>query len=160
MLTNANASLRWLAGDSPNLAEARDSIQRIVRDGSRASDVMSRMRALFKKAPAAQEPVVINSIIQEVLALAQPELRRNRVLLQTQFADDLPLVIGDKIQLQQVILNLVVNAMEAMSGIADGPRELHVSSQKITEAHSEPSKQTIEPSDGNERGQSFVLITV
>jgi PAS domain S-box-containing protein len=120
MLTNANASLRWLAGDSPNLTEARDSIQRIVRDGSRASDVMTRMRALFKKAPAAQEPVAINSIIQEVLALAQPELRRNRVLLQTQLADGLPIIIGDKIQLQQVILNLVMNAIEAMTGIGIG----------------------------------------
>ena len=160
MLTNASASLRWLAGDSPNLVEARDSIQRIVRDGKRASDVMTRMRALFKKAPAAREQVVINSIIQEVLALAQPELRRNRVLLQTQFADDLPVVIGDKIQLQQVILNLVVNAIEAMSGVAEGSRELHVSSRKFTDTHSEPGKEPIEASDLNERGQSFVLIAV
>jgi len=160
MLTNANASLRWLAGDSPNLTEARDSIQRIVRDGSRASDVMTRMRALFKKAPAAQEPVAINSIIQEVLALAQPELRRNRVLLQTQLADDLPVVIGDKIQLQQVILNLVMNAIEAMTGIAGVSRDLQVSSQKITEVRSEPGREPVDAGDLNGREQSFVLIVV
>jgi PAS domain S-box-containing protein len=160
MLTNANASLRWLTGDSPNLKEARDSIQRIVRDGSRASDVMTRMRALFKKAPATQEPVAINSIIQEVLALAQPELRRNRVLLQTQLADDLPIVMGDKIQLQQVILNLVMNAIEAMTGIAGASRDLQVSSQKIAEVRPDPSKEPVEASDLNRPEQSFVLIAV
>ncbi|MBV8278938.1 MAG: PAS domain S-box protein [Verrucomicrobia bacterium] len=160
MLTNASASLRWLAGDSPDLAEARDAIQRIVRDGSRASDVMGRMRALFKKAPAAQERVVVNSTIQEVLALAQPELRRNRVPLQTQFADHLPVVIGDKIQLQQVILNLVMNAIEAMKGIPEASRELQVSSHKITEAGSLPGQETNAPSGANEREQSFVLIAV
>ncbi len=69
MLTNANAGLRWLAGDTPNLAEARDAIRRIVRDGNRTSDVITRMRALFKKTPAAKEPVDINEIIQEVLAV-------------------------------------------------------------------------------------------
>ena len=160
LLTNAKASLRWLAGDSPNLAEARDAIQRIVRDGNRASDVITRMRALIKKAPAAQEPVAVNAMIQEVLVLTQPELRRNCVLLQTQFANDLPIVIGDKIQLQQVILNLVMNAIEAMNGIAEGMRELHVSSQKTTETRLEPGSETIEAIDANERGRSFVLIAV
>ena len=159
MLTNANASLRWLAGDSPNFAEVREAIQRIVRDGNRASDVMARMRALFKKAPSAKEPVVINSIIQEVLALALPELRRNRVLLQTQLAHDLPIVIGDKIQLQQVILNLVMNAIEAMTGV-EGPRDLQVISQKITETRSESGTEPIEAGGLNEREQSFVLIAV
>src|ERR1700741_1887626 len=160
MLTNANASLRWLAGGSPNLVEARDAIQRIVRDGNRASDVITRMRALIKKAPAAQEPLAINPTIQEVLVLTQPELRRNRVLLQTQFADDLPIVFGDKVQLQQVILNLVMNAIEAMNGIAEGARELQVSSQKMTETQFEPGKETVEARDASERGQSFVLIAV
>jgi PAS domain S-box-containing protein len=160
MLTNANASLRWLAGDSPDLAEARDAIQRIVRDGNRASDVITRMRALIKKAPAAHEPVAINTVIQEVLALTQPELRRNRVLLQTEFADDLPIVLGDKIQLQQVILNLVINAIEAMNGMAEGTRELQVSSQRITGTRSDPGKETVPAGEVNERGQSFVLIAV
>ena len=102
MSTNASASLRWLAGDSPNLAEAREAVRRIVRDGNRASGVIARIRALFKKTPAAKEPVDINEIIQEVLAIAQAELQRNRVSLRTECAENLPMVIGDKIQLQQV----------------------------------------------------------
>jgi PAS domain S-box-containing protein len=156
MLTNANASLRWMAGDSPNLEEARDAIQRIIRDGKRASDVIVRMRALFKKAPAAQERVVVNTMIQEVLALTQPQLRGNRISLQTDFADDLPIVIGDKVQLQQVILNLVVNAIEAMDGVIEGQRVLRVSSQKAIE--SEPE---IIPADTLNGGRSTsVLIAV
>ena len=133
IVTNANASLRWLAGDSPNLAEAREAIRRIIRDGNRAGDVISRMRALFKKASAAKEPVDINEVIQEVLILTRTELQKNRVSLRTQFANDLPIVIGDKIQLQQVILNLVLNGIEAMNGVAEGQRELCVSSRKVTE---------------------------
>jgi PAS domain S-box-containing protein len=160
LLTNAKASLRWLVGELPNLAEAREAVQRIVRDGNRASDVITRMRTLIKKAPAARERVAINGMIQEVLALTQPELRRNRVLLQTQFAVDLPTIIGDKVQLQQVILNLVMNAIEAMNGIAEEARELHVSSQKITETCFEPGKETSEPIDVSEGGQGFVLIAV
>ncbi|MBV9873148.1 MAG: AAA family ATPase [Verrucomicrobia bacterium] len=159
MLTNANASLRWLAGDTPNFAEVQEAIQRIIRDGNRASDVMARMRALFKKAPSANEPVVINSIIQEVLALALPELRRNRVLVQTQLAHDLPIVIGDKIQLQQVILNLVMNAIEAMTGV-EGPRDLQVISQKITETRSGSGTKPIEAGGLKEREQSFLLVSV
>jgi PAS domain S-box-containing protein len=155
MLTNANASLRWLAKDLPNLAEAREAIRRIVRDGSRAGDVIARMRALFKKAPAAKEPVDINEVIQEVLILTRTELQKNRVSLRTQFANDLPIVIGDKIQLQQVILNLVLNGIEAMSGVAQGERELCVTSQKVTE-----NKETIEEIAVTNPGSRSVLITV
>ena len=158
MLTNANAGLRWMAGDTPNLVEVRDAIQRIIRDGNRASDVIARMRALFKKAPAAQERVVVNTMIKEVLALAQPELRTNRVSLQTQLADELPAVIGDKIQLQQVILNLVVNAIEAMHGVAEGQRVLRVSSRKLTE--SEAGTEAIGAEAVNGRGSSSVLVAV
>jgi len=117
-----------LAGNSPNLAEAQQAMRRIIRDGNRVGDVISRMRALFKKAPAAKESVDINLVIQDVLTLSQPELQKDRVSLRTQFAVDLPIVLGDKIQLQQVILNLVVNAIEAMSGVTENQRELHVSS--------------------------------
>jgi signal transduction histidine kinase len=129
MVTNANASLRWLAGETPNLTEARDAIRRIVRDGNRANDVIMRIRALFKKSPAAKEPVDMNEVIQEVLAVTKSELQRNRISLRTELATDLPMVTGDKIQLQQVMLNLVINAIEAMSGVSDGSRELCVSSK-------------------------------
>ena len=160
ILANANAALRWLARNSPNLAEAQQAIDRIIRDGNRAGDVISRMRALFKKAPAAKEPVDINLVIQEVLTLTQPELQKNRVSLRTQFAVDLPTALGDKIQLQQVILNLVVNAIEAMSGVTENQRELHVSSQKITESHSESGQETIEAKVASGPGSTSLLISI
>jgi signal transduction histidine kinase len=118
------------------------------------------MRALFKKAPAAKEPLDINEVMQEVLALAQTELQRNRVSLRTQFANDLPIVIGDKIQLQQVILNLVVNAIEAMSGVVEGPRELCVSSQEVTEIPGEAGKDSVKSNALTEPESAFVLIAV
>jgi PAS domain S-box-containing protein len=158
--TNANASLRWLASDSPNLTEAREAISRIIRDRNRASDFISRVRALFKKAPVATESVDINELIQEVLTLTQAELQRNRVSLRTQFANDLPIVIGDKIQLQQVILNLVANAIEAMSGVAEGPRELCISSQKVTDSPSEAGKDAVEANALTEPQSAFALIAV
>ena len=160
ILTNANAALRWLARSSPNLAEAQHAISRIIRDGNRAGDVISHIRALFKKAPAAKEPVDINLVIREVLTLTQSELQKNRVSLRTQFAVDLPTAIGDKIQLQQVILNLVVNAIEAMSGVTENQRELHVSSHKITESHSEAGQETIEAKAPSEPGSTSLLIAV
>ena len=127
----------------PNITEACEAIRRIIRDGSRAGDVITRIRALFKKASAAREPVDINQIIQEVLILTQSELQKERISLRTQFANDLPVVLGDKIQLQQVILNLVLNGIEAMSGVADGARELSVSSQKVTKILREAGKEMV-----------------
>lgn len=85
IVTNANAGLRWLAGDSPNLEETNQAIHRIIRDGKRAGAIVSRMRALFKKAPAAKEPLDINELIQEVLTLTQSEVHRNHVSLRTRF---------------------------------------------------------------------------
>ena len=160
IVTNANASLRWLVRDSPNLAEACDAIRRIIRDGNRAGDVIARMRALLKKASVAKEPVDINEIIQEVLILTRTELQKNRVSLRTQFANDLPIVIGDKIQLQQVILNLVLNGIEAMNGIAEGPRELCVSSRKVTEILREAGKEMIEGDSLTDPESTSVLIAV
>ena len=133
VVNNANASLRWLSGDSPNLAEARKAIRRIIRDGNRAGDVISRMRALLKKARTRKNAWISTRPSRKFSSLARNELQRNRVSLQTQFANDLPLILGDRIQLQQVILNLLINAIEAMSGVSEGPRELWVSSQKVTE---------------------------
>jgi PAS domain S-box-containing protein len=127
VVINANASLRWLAGPSPNLEEARDALQRIIRDGKRASDVIARVRALSRKDVTERERLDLNEIIRAVVALAQGELRKNRVMLKTQLADHLPAVLGDRIQLQQVVLNLMMNAIEAMSVVSDRPRELAIS---------------------------------
>jgi PAS domain S-box-containing protein len=130
MVTNANASLRWLAGDSPNLVEAREATRRIVRDGIRAGDVISRMRALFKKAYAAKEWLNINETIEEVVMLTQSEVRRNKVALRLELAADLPRVLGDRVQLQQVVVNLILNAIQAMGAVEDRPRDLVISTRQ------------------------------
>jgi len=130
IITNGNACLRWLAGDSPNLDEAREAVRRILRDGNRASDVISRIRALVSKTDTEKSRLDVNDAIQEVAALAQGEVRRNSVALRTELAHDLPPVLGDRVQLQQVILNLVMNGVEAMASVADRPRELLIYSQQ------------------------------
>ena len=130
IITNANAGLRWLAGDSPNLAEAREAIRRIIRDGNRAGNVISRMRALFKKARTAKERLDINEAIEEVIMLTQSEVRRNRVTLRMELAADLPPVAGDRVQLQQVVVNLLLNAIEAMSTVEDRERDLVIRTQR------------------------------
>jgi PAS domain S-box-containing protein len=158
--TNANASLRWLARDSPNLTEAREAISRIIRDGKRASEVITGIKAFFKKAPAAKERVDINEIIEEVLTLTQTELQRQCVALRTQFADNLPIVIGDKIQLQQVILNLVINGIEAMSGVDEGPRELCVVSRKLTQMREGADQKMIEENNLTKPESSFLIVEV
>ena len=129
MVTNANASLRWLAGASLNLTEAREAISRIVRDGTRAGDVVTRLRALFRKTNPAKEAVDINKAIEEVLVLTQSEVKRNKVLLRMDLAANLPPVTADRVQIQQVALNLIVNAIEAMSTVDDRERELTVGTQ-------------------------------
>jgi predicted ATPase/signal transduction histidine kinase len=130
IVTNANASLRWLAGDAPNLAEAREAIRRIIRDGSRAGDVTKRIRALFTKTRATKERLDINEAIGEVVVLTGSEMRRNRVILQMELAADLPPMMGDRVQLQQVVLNLILNGIEAMSAVQDRPRELVIRTQR------------------------------
>jgi PAS domain S-box-containing protein len=129
IVINGNACLRWLAGDSPNLDEARDAARRIIRDGNRAGDVIARTRALSRKTGTEKERLDMNEAIQEVVALAKGELRSNRVALRTELADDLPPVLGDRVQLQQVVLNLVMNGIEAMSAVRDRPRELLIRTQ-------------------------------
>jgi PAS domain S-box-containing protein len=140
VVTNANASLHWLSRDPPNLTEACEAIRRIIRDGNRAGDVISRMRVLFKKAGTTKERLDINEAIKEVMILAQSEVQRNRVSLRTQLADDLPPIVGDRTQFQQVMLNLLINAIEAMSGAGEGTRELWVSSEKFVEIAGESEK--------------------
>ena len=130
VVNNASACLRWLAGQAPNLEEARQSAALIIADGHRAGEIIGRIRALAKKAPPRKDWLDINETILEVIALARSEAQRNRVSLQTQLSSDVPLILGDRIQLQQVILNLIINAIEAMSGVGEGPRELLVGSGK------------------------------
>jgi len=128
IVTNGNATLRWLGGATPNLSEARQAVERIIKDSYRASEVISRIRSLVKKAPPRNDLVDLNEVIIEVFVLAQSEARRNRVSLQRELRNDLPLVRGDRVQLQQVILNLIVNGLEAISKNGDSARELIVRS--------------------------------
>jgi PAS domain S-box-containing protein len=160
IVTNANAGLRWLAGDSPSLEEANQAIRRIIRDGERASAVVRRMHALFKKAPTTKEQLDINEVIQEVLNLSQGEIKSNRISLRTRLANDLPLVIGDRIQFQQVILNLVLNGIQAMSGTTERPREMEVSSEKVSAKHSGYKPENPEQSSLANVEWSHLLITV
>jgi len=124
IITNAGTCLRMLATDPPNVDGARETARRTIRDGNRASEVITRLRALYGKKDAAIEPVDLNEATREVLALSMSELQRNRVIVQQQLADDLPLITGDRVQLQQVILNLLRNASDAMSTVDDRPRDL------------------------------------
>lgn len=130
IVTNGNATLRWLGGATPNLSEARQAVERIIKDSYRASEVISRIRTLVKKAPPRNDLVDLNEVIIEVFALAQGEARRNHVYLKRQLKDDLPLVRGDRVQLQQVILNLIVNGLEAIAKSNNGARELIVRSDR------------------------------
>jgi predicted ATPase/signal transduction histidine kinase len=130
IVTNANASLRWLAGDSPNLAEAREAIRRIIRDGNRAGDVSKRIRALFTKTRGPKERLDINEAIGEVVVLTGSEMRRNRVILEMELATDLPPIMGDRVQLQQVVLNLILNGIESMGMVQDRPRRLVIRTQR------------------------------
>jgi len=135
VVLNGNACLRWLGGDSPNLDEAREAARRIVRDGNRASGVITRIRALVRKTVTEKDRLDINDTIQDVAALTQVEVRRNRVALRTDLAGTLPPVVGDRVQLQQVILNLVMNGVEAMASVVDRPRELLICSRQHDSDH-------------------------
>ncbi|TPG07273.1 PAS domain S-box protein [Rhodanobacter glycinis] len=126
IITNANTCLRMLAANPPNVDGARETARRTIRDGNRASDVIKRLRALFAKKKVATEPVDLNEAAREVVAMLLGELQRNGVTLHPGFADDLPPVMGDRVQLQQVILNLILNASDAMSGIGDRPRRMAI----------------------------------
>ncbi|TMJ67383.1 MAG: PAS domain S-box protein, partial [Alphaproteobacteria bacterium] len=124
VVTNAQAALRWLNMQPPDPEEVRQALDRIVRNGRRAGDVIGRIRALVAKAPPRNDQLDLNEVMLDVIALTRSELRGSGTALQTQLADGLPLILGDRIQLQQVMLNLIFNAVEAMSEAQDGPREL------------------------------------
>ena len=126
IITNASTCLRMLAADPPNVDGARETARRTIRDGNRASDVVTRLRALFSRREPAAEPVDLNEATQEVVALTSSHLQRGSVSLRLELADDLPVVSGDRVQLQQVILNLIRNAADAMSAVEDRPRQLLV----------------------------------
>ena len=130
VIINAHAGLRWLAAQPPELGEVRQALGLIINDANRASEVINRIRALAKKAPPRKDRLHINEIILEVIDLTRSEVHRNRVALQTALLSDLPPISGDRIQLQQVILNLIINAIEAMSEVSEGPREVLVGSEK------------------------------
>jgi C4-dicarboxylate-specific signal transduction histidine kinase len=126
-ITNANAALRWLSARPPDLEETRQALGRIVNDGNRAGEVIGRIRDLIKKAPPRKDSLEINEAILEVVALIRGEVAKNHVSVLTQLPDGLPLIQADRVQLQQVILNLIINAVEAMSGKGEEARELLIS---------------------------------
>jgi PAS domain S-box-containing protein len=131
IVSNGSACLRWLAGDPPNVEEVREAVRDIVRDGKRAGEVIARIRALTKRTSPPSEELDVNETIREVLAIAGDEAKRENVVFRTQFADNLLPVSGDRIQLQQVVLNLVMNGMEAMSSVGERARQLLISTRSI-----------------------------
>lgn len=130
IITNASTCLRMLDADPPNIEGARETARRTIRDGNRASQVILRLRALFSKRQATTEPVDLNEAAQEVIALTLSMLQRNNVSLRSELANDLPLVTGDRVQLQQVIMNLLQNASDAMTAVHDRSRQLLIETQR------------------------------
>jgi C4-dicarboxylate-specific signal transduction histidine kinase len=127
MITNADVGLRWLDRQPPDVEEARQALDCIIQDGKRASDVIGRIRALIRREPPRKDDVDINKVIVDVISLTRGEVMKNGVSVQTQLAEGLPLIKGDRVQLQQVILNLMLNAVQAMSGVTERTRELLIS---------------------------------
>jgi PAS domain S-box-containing protein len=127
--TNASTCLLWLAGDTPNIEEARAAASRIVKDGQRAAEIISRIRLLFKKDTPQRELVDVNEVIREMIVLLRGEAMRYNISVRTELAADLPQVLGDRVQLQQVLMNLMINGIDAMKD-ADGTRELGIKSQR------------------------------
>ena len=130
IITNASTCLRMLGSDPPDVDGARETARRTIRDGNRAADVIARLRALFSKKEFTLEQLDLNEATREVIALSLTELQRNRVIVQSELADDLPALIGDRVQLQQVLLNLLRNASDAMVGVDDRPRHLLIRTER------------------------------
>ena len=131
IVSSGGACLRWLAADPPNLEEVREAVRRIVGAGKHAGEVIARIRALTKRTAAPKERLDLNETIREVLPLVGDEAKRNKVMIRTQFADDASPIFGDQVQLQQVVLNLVMNGIEAMSSVGERERELVITTRNI-----------------------------
>jgi len=130
IITNASTCLRLLADDPPDIDGARETARRTIRDGNRASDVIARLHALFAKKGTVTDSVDLNKATRELIALSSNEIQRERVTVRMDLADDLPPVAGDSVQLQQVVLNLLMNALEAMRGVDDRPRQLVIRTER------------------------------
>src|SRR5262245_19546084 len=130
IVTNGNAAVRWLAQAPPNVQGAEEAMECIVRDANRAARVIGRIRSLLRKNSTAMAPLDINDVIREVLLLTSHETDRRRTNVTTELIEDPPPVVGDRVQLQQVLLNLIINSLDAMSAIADRPRQLHIQSSR------------------------------
>jgi len=133
IVASSNACRRWLGSDQPNLERARDSVDRITRDAHRASEIITRIRSMTKKAPPAQLPVDLNDVITDVLSFARGELVARGISVRPALLEDLPSITGDRVQLQQVVLNLVMNAVEAMASVTDRERVLAITSQRAND---------------------------
>jgi len=130
IVNNGSACLRWLAGDSPDIVEAQEAARRIVRDGNRAAEVITRIRGFLRKTESAKSRLDINQTIREIVTVIKREVVENGVELRMDFPSDIPPVLGDRVQLQQVILNLLMNGVEAMASVTERPRQLSISTRK------------------------------
>lgn len=130
ILTNASTCLRMLAADPPNVEGAIETARRTIRDANRATDVIARLRALFARKESTTEPVDLNEATRAVLAILHNQLQRNRIVARAELCEDLPRVVGDRVQLEQVILNLLLNALEAMNDVDDRPKQLLVTTER------------------------------
>ncbi|MGF6488079.1 trifunctional serine/threonine-protein kinase/ATP-binding protein/sensor histidine kinase [Pseudomonas frederiksbergensis] len=130
-VTNANAALRWLGAQPPNTEEVEQGLRRIINDGNRAADVLGRIRALIRKTPPQRQPVNLNAVVGEMVGFTRGEAARYGAVVNTQLAIDLPVVLADRVELQQVLLNLIVNGLEAMAVMEEGERRLFITSESV-----------------------------
>src|SRR5262249_34461431 len=130
VIANGNACARWLSADPPNLEEARSAVEAAVKDAIRASDIVARVRAMAKRSPSESMPVDMNEVITDTIALIGTEVEQNGISMRAKLADALPTVSGDRIQLQQVVLNLIANAMEATRSTKGGLRDILISTER------------------------------
>ena len=130
VVMNGNACRRWLAADPPDLDEAREAAQRVVKDGVRAGEVVARIRALVRRGETERNALDVNDVIREAIGFTRTELERQRVAIRTELSEGLPAVLGDRVQLQQVLVNLILNARDAIADVAETPLELTVGSRR------------------------------